>query len=105
MTSVNSKVIVALDYNNSEAAMELAGRLDPQQCRLKVGKELFTVAGPSLVQELVKLGFDVFLDLKFHDNEALSYELNAMIHQDWNMQTAHVNRVVENSRFVDRFAR
>ena len=45
MTSVNSKVIVALDYNNSEAALKLAGRLDPQQCRLKVGKELFTAAG------------------------------------------------------------
>ena len=67
MTSVNSKVIVALDYNNSEAALKLAGRLDPQQCRLKVGKELFTAAGPSLVQELVEVGFDVFLDLKFHD--------------------------------------
>ena len=67
MTSVNSKVIVALDYNNSEAALKLAGRLDPQQCRLKVGKELFTAAGPSLVKELVEVGFDVFLDLKFHD--------------------------------------
>lgn len=47
--------------------MALAERLNPQQCRLKVGKELFTAAGPQLIERLQTLGFDVFLDLKFHD--------------------------------------
>lgn len=67
MTSDSSKVIVALDYDNQHDALALAEQLDPTQCRLKVGKELFTVAGPIVVQRLVSSGFDVFLDLKFHD--------------------------------------
>jgi orotidine-5'-phosphate decarboxylase len=60
-------VIVALDYPQARPALELAARLDPAACRLKVGKELFTVAGPQLVRDLVAKGFGVFLDLKFHD--------------------------------------
>ncbi|MDE0747992.1 MAG: orotidine-5'-phosphate decarboxylase [Porticoccaceae bacterium] len=67
MTSDSSKVIVALDYDNQHDALALAEQLDPTQCRLKVGKELFTVAGPIVVQRLISSGFDVFLDLKFHD--------------------------------------
>lgn len=62
-----TKIIVALDYANATSAMTLVERLDPALCRLKVGKELFTVAGPDLVRVLVERGFDVFLDLKFHD--------------------------------------
>ncbi|MBS4097744.1 MAG: orotidine-5'-phosphate decarboxylase [Sulfuricella sp.] len=61
------KIIVALDYDNAAAAFELAQRLDPSLCRLKVGKELFTTAGPALVEKLVAQRFEVFLDLKFHD--------------------------------------
>lgn len=64
---MNSRVIVALDFAEAGAALALAGRLVPQACRLKVGKELFTVGGPALVETLVQRGFDVFLDLKFHD--------------------------------------
>jgi len=65
---VNStKIIVALDYADSASALALVERLDPTLCRLKVGKELFTVAGPELVRALVTRGFEVFLDLKFHD--------------------------------------
>ena len=60
-------VIVVLDYPDAASAMSLAGQLDPALCRVKVGKELFTATGPALVEELVKRGFDVFLDLKFHD--------------------------------------
>jgi orotidine-5'-phosphate decarboxylase len=60
-------VIVALDYPDARPALELAARLDPAACRLKVGKELFTAAGPALVRDLVGKGFGVFLDLKFHD--------------------------------------
>ena len=66
-TSADPKVIVALDYPDAAGALSLAQRLDPAQCRVKIGKELFTAAGPALVQELAGRGFGVFLDLKFHD--------------------------------------
>ncbi len=61
------KIIVALDYPQAAPALELARRLQPALCRLKVGKELFTAAGPQLVEQLQRLGFEIFLDLKFHD--------------------------------------
>jgi orotidine-5'-phosphate decarboxylase len=65
---VNStKIVVALDFADAASALALAGRLDPALCRVKVGKELFTAAGPELVRALVARGFEVFLDLKFHD--------------------------------------
>lgn len=64
---VSSPVIVALDYDNAAAALAMADQLDPAHCRVKVGKELFTVSGPQLVRDLVARGFQVFLDLKFHD--------------------------------------
>ena len=63
----STKIIVALDYPDAASALALVDRLDPALCRLKVGKELFTVAGPELVRALVGRGFEVFLDLKFHD--------------------------------------
>ena len=61
------KIIVALDFSEAAPALALVERLDPALCRLKVGKELFTTAGPELVRALVARGFEVFLDLKFHD--------------------------------------
>ncbi len=61
------KIIVALDFADARHAFEFSHRIDPGQCRLKVGKELFTRAGPGLVKSLVADGFDIFLDLKFHD--------------------------------------
>jgi len=63
----DSKIIVALDYPTSDAALALAKQLDPQRCRLKIGKELFTRSGPAVVETLVNQGFDIFLDLKYHD--------------------------------------
>lgn len=62
-----SQIIVALDYASRDAANQLVERLDPTQCKLKVGKELFVAAGPDYVSALVQRGYDVFLDLKFHD--------------------------------------
>ena len=62
-----SSIIVALDFSSDQPALALADHLDPQKCRLKVGKELFTSSGPALVRELQQRGFEVFLDLKFHD--------------------------------------
>jgi orotidine-5'-phosphate decarboxylase len=67
MPMSDPKIIVALDFGDAQSALALARQLSPQLCRLKVGKELFTAAGPVLVQELVQMGFAVFLDLKFHD--------------------------------------
>ncbi len=61
------RVIVALDYPDAATALQLVAGLTPDLCRLKVGKELFTRAGPQLVETLAGRGFDVFLDLKFHD--------------------------------------
>lgn len=61
------RIIVALDYAEPDAALAMAARLDPTRCRLKVGKELFTRGGPQWLRQLVERGFDVFLDLKFHD--------------------------------------
>jgi orotidine-5'-phosphate decarboxylase len=61
------KIIVALDYADAGSALALVERLDPALCRVKVGKELFTAAGPDFVRALVARGFEVFLDLKFHD--------------------------------------
>ena len=61
------KIIIALDYASSAPALALAERLDPAACRLKVGKELFTAAGPAVLEKLMQRGFDIFLDLKFHD--------------------------------------
>src|SRR5690554_3038544 len=65
--SSDPRIIVALDYAQPKAALQLAAQLDPTICRLKVGKELFTAAGPQLVESLIDQGYDVFLDLKFHD--------------------------------------
>ena len=62
-----TRLIVALDFSEAEAALAFARKLDPAQCALKVGFELFVVAGPDLLHRLHGLGFRVFLDLKFHD--------------------------------------
>ena len=53
-----SPIVVALDYPTMAQSIEMAKRLDPSQCRVKVGKELFTTAGPVILDELHKLGFD-----------------------------------------------
>lgn len=61
------KVIIALDYADESEALAFVAKLDPTQCRLKIGKEMFTLFGPQLVKTLIAQGFDIFLDLKFHD--------------------------------------
>ena len=64
---MESKIIVALDFDSESKTLTFVDRVDPTQCRVKVGKELFTRCGPALVKQLVARNFDVFLDLKFHD--------------------------------------
>jgi orotidine-5'-phosphate decarboxylase len=63
----SSPIIVALDFPSERETMQLVDKLEPELCRLKVGKELFTRCGPALVKQLVDKNFDVFLDLKYHD--------------------------------------
>lgn len=63
----SSRIIVSLDFPTAKEAHNLTRRLDPGHCRVKVGKELFTISGPAFIETLVKAGFDVFLDMKFHD--------------------------------------
>lgn len=63
----DAKVVVALDFDNKEDALAFVDKINPSDCRLKVGKEMFTYFGPEFVKELTNRGFDVFLDLKFHD--------------------------------------
>ncbi|WP_281557250.1 orotidine-5'-phosphate decarboxylase [Thalassomonas sp. RHCl1] len=63
----DAKVLVALDFDNKAQALSFVDKIDSNDCRLKVGKEMFTYFGPEFVRELVDKGFDVFLDLKFHD--------------------------------------
>jgi len=67
ITDSDSKIIVALDYSNEEQALEFVNKVTPDLCKLKIGKELFTTAGPRFVEKIVEKNFDVFLDLKFHD--------------------------------------
>ena len=67
MTDPAPRIIVPLDFAQPRDALALAARLDPKLCRVKVGKELFVAGGPDPVRALVERGFDVFLDLKFHD--------------------------------------
>lgn len=67
MNQKNPRVIVALDYPSAEPAMALVHQLDPELCRLKVGKEMFTRLGPPFIEQLCTKGFEIFLDLKFHD--------------------------------------
>jgi orotidine-5'-phosphate decarboxylase len=67
MSEINSRIIVALDFSTSGQALAFVDQVTPAVCRLKVGKQLFTSEGPAFVKLLVQRGFDVFLDLKFHD--------------------------------------
>lgn len=63
----NCRIIVSMDFADMNSALKLAGQLDPRRCRLKVGKELFTCSGPIVIEKLIGSGFEVFMDLKFHD--------------------------------------
>lgn len=65
--ATTSPILVALDYADKNAALAFVDNIDPRDCRLKVGKEMFTLYGPQLVSELQQRGFEIFLDLKFHD--------------------------------------
>ncbi len=61
------RLVVALDFDDVNSCLSLVDSLSPDQCRLKVGKQLFTLAGPALIEKLTAKGFDIFLDLKYHD--------------------------------------
>ena len=64
---MKSKIFVALDVETKEKALEIVGDLKGLGACFKIGKQLFTSTGPELVREIVGMGEDVFLDLKYHD--------------------------------------
>ena len=70
----NKKIIVALDYDNLDSVTNLINSIDPELCRIKIGKELFTKYGPSIVKNIHERGFEIFLDLKFHDIPTTVYK-------------------------------
>ena len=70
----DKKIIVALDYNNIDDALKFIVNIDSSLCRIKIGKELFTKYGPKIIIELHDKGFEVFLDLKFHDIPTTVYK-------------------------------
>ena len=67
MNANDPRIIVALDFPATGPAFDLLSRIDPEQCRVKIGKEMFTRAGPAFVEKVTAQGFQVFLDLKYHD--------------------------------------
>jgi orotidine-5'-phosphate decarboxylase len=67
MSPADPRIIVALDFSDRSSALALVEQLEPDKCRLKVGKEVFTRLGPGFVEALQNKGFEVFLDLKYHD--------------------------------------
>lgn len=95
-------LIVALDYADTQSALNMASKLDPSACRVKVGKELFTVAGPAILDALHQRGFEIFLDLKFHDipNTVASAIRVAVQQQVWmvNVHAMGGRRMLEAAR-------
>ena len=67
MINDTSRLLIAMDFADKKSALSMADNLDPKGCRLKVGKEMYTRFGPELVKQLQDKGFEIFLDLKFHD--------------------------------------
>ena len=67
MSALGPRIVVAMDFDNADQCLAMARQLSPSDCRLKVGKELFTACGPKIVEQLMAMGFEIFLDLKFHD--------------------------------------
>lgn len=101
MTS-ESRIIIALDFKDEASTLALVDQLEPSLCRLKVGKELFVRCGPSLVKKLINKGFDVFLDLKFHD---IPNTVAAACHAAADMGVWMVNVHASGGRKMMQFAR
>ena len=70
---MTNRIIIPLDMEYT-SAVSIADKLDPNICRLKVGNQLFTSSGPKIVKTLHDKGFEIFLDLKFHDIPNTVYE-------------------------------
>ena len=96
------RLIVALDYPSSDDALAMAGRLDPMRCRVKVGLELFNASGPAVIDALHRLGFEIFLDLKYHDipNTVAGACRSAAAHGVWmlNVHACGGRRMMEAAR-------
>lgn len=67
LQKTQSTIIVALDYSNINKAINFIKKISPNECKIKIGKEIFISYGPYIIKKIKKMGFDIFLDLKFHD--------------------------------------
>lgn len=92
MTPMRNPILVALDVPTAEKGLELARLLAPVVGGFKVGKELFTAAGPDMVQQLRAMGAGVFLDLKFHDiPNTVAKAVESAVALDVQMLTIHTS--------------
>ena len=94
-----SRVIVALDYPAAAPALALASSLDPRLCRVKVGKELYTAAGPALIGKLHDAGFEIFLDLKYHDipNTVAAHAAATVLGMSWYLRSRKISKPASRS--------
>ena len=89
---MRNPIIVALDVPTADAALKLVEKLAPVVGAFKIGKELFTSAGPDMVRSIRSLGAPVFLDLKFHDiPNTVAKAVAAAVHLDVQMLTVHAS--------------
>jgi orotidine-5'-phosphate decarboxylase len=89
---MHNPIIVALDVPAAETALKLAERLAPVVGAFKIGKELFTAAGPDIVRAIRAAGGGVFLDLKFHDiPNTVARAVESAVRLDVQMLTIHTS--------------
>ena len=101
-SAAGPRIIVALDYGSADEALAIAAQLNPERCRVKVGLELFNAAGPAILANLHRLGFEIFLDLKYHDipNQVAGACRSAAAHGVWmlNVHAGGGRRMMEAAR-------
>lgn len=102
---MRNPIIVALDLPTAEAALDLASRVAPAVGAFKIGKELFTTAGPDIVRRVRATGAAVFLDLKFHDiPNTVARAVAAATRLDVQLLTVHASGGGEMLRAAERAA-
>ena len=98
---MKSPIIIALD-TDKKSVFELIEKIDPSECKVKVGSQLFTASGPIIIEKLNDLGFDVFLDLKFHDiPNTVKNGLEAIVNLNPYFTTIHITCVDEMQKIAN----
>src|SRR5215471_3335577 len=102
---MRNPIIVALDLPTAEQALALAEQVAPAVGAFKIGKELFTAAGPDIVRRVRATGADVFLDLKFHDiPNTVAKAVASAVRLDVQMLTIHASGGTEMLRAAEQSA-